>query len=253
VSSIEIYSKWRIGAGRQNDFIGIARQLAAVTAETNPYTTRCDWFVHEAKNEAIAMIAHRDTAALQAHIANTGAFYGQLTQIAQTALQWVGRPPPAALQALPMPATIADFDSGQAVSSGADKFNRLTTGQPIPHIEIYTHFAIQPGKLAEFKIHAKECLGLVIAKDPGTARYDWFYDDANRVSLALDTYNDPPSMFAHMKNCHEAHDRLLKISTMTTEFLGELPPAVLTAISKYQPYVVKFVAGLKPYSSGGFR
>ena len=253
MSSIEIYSKWRIHADRQRDFVALARQLTLATAQHNPATLRCDWFVHETKNEAVSMAVHHDVAAFQAHIATAGPLYGALIQLADVALSWVGRPPAAALQALPIPATIADFDSGQAASTGADRISRDVSGGPIPHIEIYTHFSVHPGKLAEFKIHAKECLKLVMARDPGTARYDWFYDDANLVSLALDTYNDPPSMFAHMKNCHEAHERLLKISTMTTEFLGELPPAALAAISKYHPYVVKFVAGLKPYSSGGFR
>jgi quinol monooxygenase YgiN len=199
------------------------------------------------------MAVHRDTDALRSHIASAGALYGRLTQQASVALQWIGRPAAAALQALPLQAMIADFDSGQGATSGADKFSRDINGQPIPHIEIYTHFAVQPGKLAEFKVHARECLDIVVARDPGTARYDWFYDDANLVSLALDTYNDPQSMFAHMKNCHDAHEKLLRVSAMTTEFLGELPPEAMAAISKYNPYVVRFVAGLKPYSSGGFR
>jgi quinol monooxygenase YgiN len=253
VSNIEIYSKWRLQAGAMSDFIAIARSLAGITLQQNPATLRCDWFANETKNEAVSMAVHRDTAALRSHVASAGALYGRLTQLASMALQWVGRPPTAALEALPMPATIADFHSGQAANTGADKFSRDITGQPVPHIEIFTHFAVHPGKLAEFKVHARECLDIVVARDPGTSRYDWFYDDANLVSLALDTYNDPHSMFAHMKNCHDAHEKLLHLSTMTTEFLGEPPAAILAAISKYNPYIVKFIAGLKPYSSGGFR
>jgi quinol monooxygenase YgiN len=253
VSNIEIYSKWRLHAGAMPEFVATARSLAGMTLQQNPDTLRCDWFVHATGNEAISMAVHRDTAALRSHIASAGALYGRLAQLASVTLQWVGRPATAALQALPLAATIADFDSGQGATTGADSFSRDASGQPIPHIEIYTHFAVHPGKLAEFKVHARECLDIVIASDPGTARYDWYYDDEHLVSLALDTYNDPQSMFAHMKNCHEAHAKLLQISTMTTEFLGELPPEAMAAISKYNPYVVRFVAGLKPYSSGGFR
>jgi quinol monooxygenase YgiN len=253
VSNIEIYGKWRLRAGCLTDFIATACRIADATLQRNPATVRCDWFVNTAGNEAISMAVHRDAAALQSHIASTSALYDRLAQLASVTLQWIGRPTAAALQALPLPAGIADFDSGQGATSGADKFSGDVSGQPIPHIEIYTHFAVHPGKLAEFKVHARECLDIVIASDPGTARYDWFYDDEHLVSLALDTYNDPQSMFAHMKNCHEAHAKLLQVSTMTTEFLGELPPEAMAAISKYNPYVARFVAGLKPYSSGGFR
>lgn len=253
MSNIEIYGKWRLQAGAMPEFIATARRLAGITLQQDPATLRCDWFVHAASNEAISMTVHRDTAALQSHVACAGALYGRLAQLASVALQWVGRPPTAALRALPLPATIADFDSGQGATTGADKFSRDVTGQPSPHIEIFTHFAVQPGKLPDFKRHARQCLGIVIARDPGTSRYDWFYDDANHVSLALDTYDDPQSMFAHMKNCHDAHEQLLRVSSMTTEFLGEPPPQVLAAIGKYNPYISKFIAGLKPYPAGGFR
>jgi quinol monooxygenase YgiN len=112
-------------------------------------------------------------------------------------------------------------------------------------IEIYTGFAIQPGQLAQFKRLAVELTNVVRAKDLGTTRYDWFYNDAQHVCIAMDTYVDAPAMFAHMKNCHEAHEKLLPLSTMTTEFLGELPSVAMQAVAKYQPYILKFLCGLQ--------
>ena len=64
--------------------------------------------------------------------------------------------------------------------------------------------------------------------------------------------NDPASMFSHMRNCHEAHNKLLHHSTMVTEFLGALPMAAMQAVAKYDPYIAPVLVGLRAYSSGGY-
>jgi quinol monooxygenase YgiN len=252
VSAIEIYTKWRVKPERMASFLQTAHDLVARTLTNDPGTLRCDWFVNDDRYEVISMVVHRDTEALAAHVASCGALYGQLIGNAGFDLQWVGRPSATALAALPVTNRIAAFDSGRQADSGSAGFHRNISAAPLSHIEIFTQFAIHPGKLAEFRQYAKQCLDRVCQSDPGTSRYDWFYDEPNQTCLALDTYNDPASMFAHMKNCHEPHARLLELSTMTTEFLGDLPHYARAAIAKYNPYIARFFAGLKGYSSGGF-
>ena len=145
-----------------------------------------------------------------------------------------------------------NFAYGMQARSGIQCVARPAGRQPTEHIEIYTHFALHPGKLDVFKRDAAALLEVVKQKDTGTSRYDWFYDDANLTAVAADTYDDPASMFSHMRNCHEAHNKLLHHSTMVTEFLGTLPLAAMQAVAKYDPYIAPFLVGLRAYSSGGY-
>jgi hypothetical protein len=39
---------------------------------------------------------------------------------------------------------------------------------------------------------------------------------------------------------------------MVTEFRGTLPEEALAALRPYDPYILPFFTGLKPYSQGGF-
>jgi quinol monooxygenase YgiN len=144
------------------------------------------------------------------------------------------------------------FAAGLGPGSAASSFNPAGGRGETNHIEIYTRFFINPGSLAAFREAAAAMLQTTRENDPGTSRYDWFYDAAESECLALDTYDDAAAMFAHMANCHDAHERLLANATMVTEFLGGLPAAALAGLSKYEPYILPFFAGLKPYSQGGF-
>ena len=90
-----------------------------------------------------------------------------------------------------------------------------------------------------------DLIPIVSSKDPGTTRYDWFYDDEKLQCVAMDCYKDTPSMFAHMKNAHDVHELLFDHSTMVTEFLGELPEEAKAAVARYNPYIRPLYAGLK--------
>ena len=55
---------------------------------------------------------------------------------------------------------------------------------------------------------------------------------------------------------HELRTPLAAIrgySELVRHLPGDLPPDALQAVAKYNPYIATFVAGLKPYSSGGFK
>ena len=126
---VEIYAKFNIDRGSADVFASQAQAIVATTCKRCPDTLRCDWFFNEKQNEGIAMMVHRNDAALQQH-----------------------------------------FD-------------------------------------------AAVLLEVAKQKDTGTSRYDWFYDDANLIAVAADTYDDPASMYSHMRNFHEAHNKLLHHST----------------------------------------
>lgn len=107
-----------------------------------------------------------------------------------------------------------------------------------PGIEIVTRFSIAAGQEAAFREQAQLLTDLVRARDPGTARYDWFFSGDGRSSVALDTYADTAGMLAHMANAHALHAGLLDIATMQTEFLGDPPADAWAAVAKYDPFVL---------------
>ena len=250
---IELYAKLQWRTGGMPTFKECAAAIVEV-AKPLDGCLRCDWFVHEARQEAILMVVWRDAEAQRLFWQSGAALFAKLTQQAAIAVEFLGRPPALADIVLrPLMPQVLQFSRGIDADSGAQKFSRAVTAEQSCHIEIYTHFRIHRECLAPFKSTATELLAIVRSKDPGSSRYDWYFDDERLLCVALDTYDDAPAMFSHMKNCHDVHARLLDYSTMVTEFLGALPPDAMQAVAKYDPYIATFLLGLKPYSSGGFR
>jgi quinol monooxygenase YgiN len=251
---VELYAKFKVRPGLFARYRQLATAIAALSRDRDDGTLRCDWFANEACHEGVALFVHRDATALQAHRALNSDNYAQLSTCCDVSTEFLGTPSDATRRTLAgVNPGVLDFAFGMQAVSGAQAFTRAVANVRCEHIEIYTRFLLQPGRLAEFRQVAAELLAVVKNKDPATSRYDWFFDADGRVSVAMDTYDTASAMFAHMRNCHDVHEKLLHMSTMVAEFLGDLPPDALQAVRKYNPYIASFVAGLKPYSSGGFR
>jgi quinol monooxygenase YgiN len=256
MNPIEIHCKLALEPGSMPCALDQARALVEaarpIQAEELPAVLRCDWFAHDAKQECIGMLAYRGDAALIAHRVAAAESFAALERTGTLEVRFLGQPSAEAFRHWAhLSPSVVEFDSGITGTPGAARYRDRSAAASKRHIEIYTTFAIRAGRVADFRRNAAAVLDIVKQKDPGTARYDWYYDDATGSCVALDTYSDPASMFAHMRNCHDAHEKLLHDSTMLTEFLGELPPEAMAAVAKYQPYVVRFVAGLQPFSAGG--
>jgi quinol monooxygenase YgiN len=240
MAGIAIHARITAAPDRLGEIRRLAAAIVARAGTSGSGVTRCDWFVSEARHECVAMIEHASNDSLLAHHATTAAgdHYRALLTQAGGAMDVLGTLTDAARNAL------GGYERREYAYADGLGSAAAVRGPAAP-IEIYTGFAIQPGQLALFRRYALELTDVVRAGDPGTARYDWFYDDAHDACIALDTYVDSAAMFTHMKNCHAAHEKLLKLSTMTTEFLGELPPEAMQAVSKYSPYVLRYLCGLR--------
>jgi quinol monooxygenase YgiN len=238
MATIEIHARLTGRAGGYDAVKRIASDVVAVARQPGSGVVRCDWYANDAQRECVAMIEHATAASMQAHHTAAGNHYQALLLHASGALDIFGAPDVSAHAAL-NGYKLRMFEYADGLGAMA-----ASSGSAGP-MEIYTGFAIQPGQLALFKRLAVELTNVVRAKDPGTTRYDWFYNDALNACIAMDTYVDAPAMFTHMKNCHDAHEKLLPLSTMTTEFLGELPEVAMQAVSRYQPYILNFHCGLQ--------
>jgi quinol monooxygenase YgiN len=249
---MEIYTKYSIRDGCTDTFREQAHAIAAAARKAGT-ALRCDWFIHAQRRAAVHMLAHRDEAALGAYRGATQSLYDAIAASADGASMEILDSVSDAFRASITRHGVrqADFAYGLKPRSAALDFSAAGPGTA-GHIEIYTRFFIQPGKLDRFKTDARALLDVVVQKDPGTLRYDWFFNDSDHYCLALDSYADAQAMFAHMRNCHAAHAKLMEMSTITTEFLGALSDEAMQAVAKYDPFILPFACGLKPLSAGAF-
>ncbi len=241
MSNIEYYAKLKISNGQLSHFKAQADAIVHI-AKDSKSVLRCDWFINEEKGEAVAMVVHTDNAAMQLHHAAAHAHYEAIAACCKGTLQFFGAAPspiPAALTQL-NPRTLP-FAYGLQATPTTITQSYLAGGG----IEIYTLIDIFAEHLDGCKAVGADLIPIVSSKDPGTTRYDWFYDDEKLQCVAMDCYKDTPSMFAHMKNAHDVHELLFDHSTMVTEFLGELPEEAKAAVARYNPYILPLYAGLK--------
>ena len=254
MSPIEFYLKLRLHGPQVPAALDRARGIAAVARGDRAGALRCDWFLQEPRSELIAMLVLRNLDALESHLQGAQAAYGELVRPGAAELILLGGAGSGVGSALERWLRVAvhafEFGGGRAAQSAARGFAHEDGAIATPHIEIFTRFAIRSGRNAVFRRSAAALVDIVCAQDPGTPRYDWFYDASGEAGLALDTYADPASMFAHMRNAHDVHEQLLHDATMITEFLGELPPRAREAVAKYDPYVARFVCGIGAHSAG---
>src|SRR5215472_10193303 len=57
-------------------------------------------------------------------------------------------------------------------------------------------FRIHPGKGAEFREVAAQCLEAVKAREPGTTVYEWFINEASTECVVLETYESAAALLA---------------------------------------------------------
>lgn len=240
--NIEFYAKLKINVGQLQKFKQHADAIVATAWETGPATLRCDWFIHEGKSESVAMVVYQDDAAMQLHLKLAHSHFDALADCGYGSLEFLGDVSATAQRAMSrFNPRVLPFAYG-IKSISTTMHGALTSGKGI---EIYTRFDILPGHFEGCKAVGAELIPIVSSKDPGTTRYDWFYDEANLQGVAMDAYLDTPSMFAHMKNAHDVHEKLFDHSTMITEFLGDLPEEAKAAVARYNPYILPLYAGLK--------
>lgn len=242
MANIEIHARCRIQDGRLDTFKQHASRIVDAGREAGG-VLRCDWFISEERGESVAMTVYRDEDALVAHRGRAEeAWRGVRSACAGGVFEVFG--------------ILSDRARVVLAEENPRMFgfvHGLKDGQPQPvvgarkpgGIEIYTRFDIRDGELEAFKARGAELLAVVRDNDPGTLRYDWFYDEAQLQCVVMDTYADAQGMFAHMRNAHDAHEKVLAHASMITEFLGELPAHAAAAVAKYDPFVVKLHAGLR--------
>jgi quinol monooxygenase YgiN len=245
MNTIETYAKFSIHEGKLNEFKDRVNAIVQAVRDEDPGTLRYDWYIHEDSMEAIAMDAYLTEKAMYAHQQNCKDLHLAVRGCSDMAVEFLGMPSPQGVEAVTkFGPKLLSFGGGLKDSTGALDFSPYFCLPYSGCIEIMTRFVVEPGKMDIFRRTATELLDVVREKDPGTFRYDWFYNEADNECIAMDTYIDAPGMFAHMKNAHEKHSELMEYSTLITEFLGDLPDEAMAAVGKYNPKIFKYFDGM---------
>lgn len=245
MARVETYARYRIRDGAVDEFRRLAAALVRGAGRGGPAPVRFDWFSNGDRGEAAAIAIHRDDRALAAHLAAAATGYRALLATCEVqSLDVLGAAAPQALaEVFGVAPRAFRFDKG---------LTRIPATDPaLGWIEVYTRFAIRPGELVPFRAYADEIVRIADERDPGTLRYDWYYDAAGEQCIAMDTYAGLKATVDHMKNCHEPHEGLLRHASMVTKFLGELAPDAQARLAAFRPFVLGFDVGLRPRSSGG--
>ncbi|HEX5936946.1 MAG TPA: antibiotic biosynthesis monooxygenase [Actinomycetota bacterium] len=83
-------------------------------------------------------------------------------------------------------------------------------------------FKIQEGKLEEFKRLSAEAMEIVKAKEPGTLRYDTFFNADESECVILEIYRDSQAAMEHAEHLAQLSAAVLATVTVVHgELLGE--------------------------------
>lgn len=230
MAGFEFYGKLRLPEGTRARALELLAQVADDVQRRCQGILRCDVYASRGAEECVTMMAFDRDEAAGTFLDETGRSFDQLATLAQGDVIFLGEAPALAARALHAFAP-RTFDFAFGRETGPQR-------RPAPGIEVYTLFEIHDGGGDPIRRIGRELVSIVNARDPGTTRYDWFFSRNDRQCIAMDSYADAPSMFAHMRNAHDTHEQLFRHATMKVEFLGELPAEAQAAVAKYDPYVL---------------
>jgi quinol monooxygenase YgiN len=106
-------------------------------------------------------------------------------------------------------------------------------------------FRIHPGKGADFRTIAAQCLEAVKARDPGTSGYEWFINEAGTECIVLESYDSAEALLAHTRNVGALVGRLLRIADYSVDMLGDPTSEIRAALRRMQISLYGRLQGLE--------
>ena len=89
----------------------------------------------------------------------------------------------------------------------------------------WARFRIHPGKAAQFKALAQQCVDIVREREPGTIFYEWFMNADDTECVAIDGYVDLDAVMQHVQNIGPLMRQLMSISDRELQIYGANPMA----------------------------
>ena len=83
-------------------------------------------------------------------------------------------------------------------------------------------FRMNEGKVEEFKRLSAQAMEIVKTKDPGTLRYDTYFNEDGSECVVLEMFHDSQALIDHAENLEELAAQILAIVTVVHgELLGD--------------------------------
>jgi quinol monooxygenase YgiN len=112
------------------------------------------------------------------------------------------------------------------------------------NIRMLAILKIHHDKLKEFKELLIQCIDTIKAHEPGTIRFDCFFNADETECVVQEEYNDSASVFAHFSNAGLLVGRLLQFSNMTLEVFGDPSKELKERLAGSNPAIYSFYKGL---------
>lgn len=214
-----------IAEGQTDAFVAGARACHEAALPDLTGTQAYEWFLSDDGRQAYVIEVYDDPAAVAHHSKMMDGRVAKLREIASFAITFAGAVPQALRERMASVLGKVDYVGPRA-------FGRMS--QPTPHrvllpgaerIYAVARFRPHPGTEAALRDLARQSYEQACAADPGTWGYEWFFADDGSC-LALDIYENPQAMLAHMANCGPLMGQILKIADSETIVFGALPAEI---------------------------
>lgn len=214
-----------IAEGRTEDFIAGARQCHEAALPDLTGTQAYEWFLSDDGRQAYVVEVYDDPAAVAHHSKMMDGRVGKLKELAEFRITFAGAVPEDMRAAMRARLGAVDYVGPRA-------YGRLTT--PTPHrspppgdqrVLAVAWFTPKAGEAERLRDLARDSFERAVANDPGTAAYEWFFGEDGGC-VALDIYESPEAMLAHMANCGPIMGQILQIASSKTIVFGALPDQI---------------------------
>ena len=100
MSGIMSVARFRIHAGKADEFRELARECVRIVREKDPGTTVYEWYMNGDGTECIAIDGYASPDAVFAHVRNVGATMRKVLKIADASVNLLGDAPQSLIEAL---------------------------------------------------------------------------------------------------------------------------------------------------------
>ena len=214
-----------IDEGKAEAFILGARACHDAALPDLTGTLAYEWYLSDDGRQAYVIEIYDDAAAVAHHSKMMDGRAAKLREFARFEILFAGDVPDALKERISQVLGAVDY-------AGPRAFGRLD--EPAPHrspppsderIFALAWFQPKPGQAAALRELARQSYERACEADPGTSAYEWFFDAAGNC-VALDIYESPQAMLAHMANCGPIMGRILQIAESRTIVFGALPAEI---------------------------
>lgn len=214
-----------IDAGRTQDFIDGARDCHDAALPDLTGTLLYEWYLSDDGRQAYVIEIYDDPAAVAHHSKMMDGRVARLRAYSTFEIIFAGNVPEALQDRMRGMLGSVEYAGSRAFGmvEGATLHRVPPAADEV--VLALAWFRPRPGEAAALRALAAEAFERAVSLDPGTRMYEWFFDDAGNC-VALDLYESPDAMLAHMANCGPVMSRILEVADSRTMVFGTLPDAV---------------------------